>query len=184
MSRPLIFLSLPGLRRQDLERMPNLRALGHDGGPSTLETHFPCVTWPSQATLLTGKLPHDHGIVANGFYWRETDRVEMWTAGNEIIEAPQIWDRLRDIHPEITSAVWFPMLSKGCSADLICMPAPIHNPDGSESLWCYTRPVELYGELRDALGHFPLQHFWGPLAGIQSSQWIVDSALRVARAST
>jgi hypothetical protein len=56
------------------------------------------------------------------------------------------------------------------------MPAPIHNPDGSESLWCYTKPVELYGTLRDALGHFPLQHFWGPIANIKSSAWIADSA--------
>ncbi len=56
------------------------------------------------------------------------------------------------------------------------MPAPIHNPDGSESLWCYTKPVELYGTLRDTFGHFPLKHFWGPLAGIPSSKWITDTA--------
>ena len=38
-----------------------------------------------------------------------------------------------------------------------------------------------YGELRDALGHFPLQHFWGPLANIQSTAWIVDSAVHTPR---
>ncbi len=161
--------------------MPCLKALGQNGGVAELQTSFPCVTWPAQATLLTGQLPNRHGIVANGFYWRDVDRVEMWTAGNETIEAPQVWDRLRELDQGLTSAVWFPMLSKGCSADYVCMPAPIHNPDGSESLWCYTRPVELYGELRDALGHFPLKNFWGPLASIPSSQWIVDSALMVAR---
>jgi hypothetical protein len=64
---------------------------------------------------------------------------------------------------------------------LICTPAPIHNPDGSESLWCYTRPTEMYGTLRDALGHFPLQHFWGPLANIKSSEWIGRSAVFAAR---
>ena len=41
--------------------------------------------------------------------------------------------------------------------------------------------AELYGELRDALGHFPLQHFWGPLANIKSTAWIVDSAVHLAR---
>jgi predicted AlkP superfamily pyrophosphatase or phosphodiesterase len=61
------------------------------------------------------------------------------------------------------------------------MPAPVHNPDGSESLWCYTKPTELYGELRDALGHFPLQHFWGPLANIKSTAWIIDAAVVAAR---
>jgi hypothetical protein len=56
------------------------------------------------------------------------------------------------------------------------MPAPIHNPDGSESLWCYTKPAELYGALRDTFGHFPLMNFWGPLANIKSSAWIGDTA--------
>ena len=72
------------------------------------------------------------------------------------------------------------MLSKGCGADYVCMPAPVHNPDGSESLWCYTKPTELYGDLRDRLGHFPLQHFWGPMASIASTAWIADSALVAA----
>jgi hypothetical protein len=63
----------------------------------------------------------------------------------------------------------------------VCTPAPIHNPDGSESLWCYTRPTELYGELRDTLGHFPLQHFWGPMANVKSTAWILDSAVIAAR---
>ncbi|MFW5693496.1 MAG: alkaline phosphatase family protein, partial [Thermoguttaceae bacterium] len=81
----------------------------------------------------------------------------------------------------LKSAVWFPLHSKGCEADYVCTPAPIHNPDGTESLWCYTRPTELYGTLRDTFGHFPLKHYWGPLAGIESSRWIADSAVFAAR---
>ncbi len=104
----------------------------------------------------------------------------MWTAPNDVILAPQLWDVLHHCDPQLTSAVWFPMLAKGCGADYICMPAPIHHPDGRESLWCYSRPFELYGELRDQLGHFPLQHFWGPLAGLPSSAWIADSAVVAA----
>ncbi len=128
--------------------------------------------------MTTGRLPEVHGVVANGFYWREQGVVEMWTSPNECIERPQIWDLLS--HAGYRSAVWFPLHAKGCEADYVCTPAPIHNPDGSESLWCYTRPVEFYGELRDRLGHFPLQHFWGPLAGIESSRWIVESAVVAA----
>jgi hypothetical protein len=105
----------------------------------------------------------------------------MWTAWNDCIQAPQIWDLLHKHDPQLTSAVWFPLHSKGAGADFICTPAPIHNPDGSESLWCYTKPTELYGELRDALGHFPLMHFWGPLANIKSTDWIVDSAVLGAK---
>jgi hypothetical protein len=105
----------------------------------------------------------------------------MWTAPNSVIQLPQIWDRLHERTPELTSAVWFPMLSKQCGADYVCMPAPVHNPDGSETMWCYTKPQDFYGVLRDQLGDFPLPRFWGPLANIDSSFWIADSAVLAAR---
>jgi predicted AlkP superfamily pyrophosphatase or phosphodiesterase len=181
MSDHVVLLSIPGLRRQDLPVLPSLAALASDGESAELSPSFPCVTCPVQVNLTTGKQPREHGVVANGFYWRDKRQVEMWTAWNEVVQAPQIWDRLHERDASIKSAVWFPLLAKGCGADLICTPAPIHNPDGSESLWCYTRPTEMYGTLRDALGHFPLQHFWGPLANIKSSEWIARSAVFAAR---
>ncbi len=176
-SSPLVFVSIPGLRSQDVDAMVHLRELASAGDRGSLSASFPAVTWPVQANMLTGSLPREHGVIANGFFWRDQGKVEMWTAWNDKIARPQAWDLLHGLPQTRTSAVWFPMLSKGCGADYICMPAPIHNPDGSESLWCYTKPVEFYGTLRDQLGHFPLKHFWGPLAGIPSSQWIVDSAV-------
>jgi hypothetical protein len=176
MADHVVLLSVPGLRAADLASMPNLAALTGNGDRATLVPSFPCVTWPVQANMLTGKLPSEHGVVANGFYWRDKHDVEMWTAWNDKIQQPQIWDLLHQHDAGLKSAVWFPMLSKGAGADTICMPAPIHNPDGSESLWCYTKPVELYGTLRDTFGHFPLMNFWGPMANIKSTAWIADSA--------
>ena len=179
MPAPLLFLSIPGLRRQDLGRMPHVQALASGAELRQLDHSFPAVTWPAQATMLTGCLPRQHGIVANGMFDRAQHKLEMWTFGNEAIEQPQLWDTLRQAGK--TTAAWFPMLSKRCGADYVCMPAPVHNPDGSESLWCYTKPAALYGELQAARGHFPLQHFWGPLANLKSSQWILDSAVLLAR---
>jgi predicted AlkP superfamily pyrophosphatase or phosphodiesterase len=181
MSDHVILLSIPGLRGPDLDHMPRLSQLMAGGDRAPLAPSFPAVTWPVQATMLTGQTPEQHGVIANGFYWRDKQEVEMWTAWNEVITAPQIWDVMHQHDAKLTSAAWFPMLSKGSGADYVCMPAPVHNPDGSESLWCYTKPTEFYGELRDALGHFPLQHFWGPLANIKSTAWIVESAVVAAR---
>lgn len=181
MSHHVVMLSIPGLRRQDLAHMPRLAQLASGGEVASLTTSFPAVTWPAQANMLTGKTPSEHGVIGNGFYWRESREIEMWTAWNDKILAPQIWDLLHERSPSLTSAVWFPMLSKGAGADYICMPKPVHNPDGSESLWCYTKPVELYGDLRDTYGHFPLQHFWGPLANIKSTEWIAQSGEYAAR---
>ncbi len=178
---PLILLTIPGLREKDVAVMPQLREMTAAGQIVNLVPSFPCVTCPVQANMTTGRLPSAHGVVANGFYWRQKQQVEMWTAPNDCIERPQIWDLLSHVEGALTSAVWFAMHSVGSDADYICTPKPIHNPDGTESLWCYTRPTELYGELRDALGHFPLQHFWGPLANIRSTAWIAQSAAIAAR---
>ena len=161
--------------------MPQLREMTAAGQIVNLVPSFPCVTCPVQANMTTGRLPSAHGVVANGFYWRQKQQVEMWTAPNDCIERPQIWDLLSHVEGALTSAVWFAMHSVGAEADYVCTPKPIHNPDGTESLWCYTRPTELYGELRDELGHFPLQHFWGPLANIRSTAWIAQSAAIAAR---
>ncbi|UUO08210.1 alkaline phosphatase family protein [Blastopirellula sp. J2-11] len=176
----VVLLSLPGLSPQDLAHMPQVSALVADGDRAPLAASFPAVTWPVQANMLTGQLAVDHGVTANGFYWRDTHKVEMWTAGNEAILQPQIWDLLKKHDPEIRTSAWFPMLSKRSGADYVCMPAPVHNPDGSETMWCYTKPSDLYGDLLKELDGFPLHHFWGPMANIKSSAWIADSAAMVA----
>ncbi|HBO43164.1 MAG TPA: alkaline phosphatase family protein [Planctomycetaceae bacterium] len=181
MNPHVVLLSIPGLREKDVAAMPNLKELTAGGEMASLVPGFPCVTCPVQAAMTTGKRPRDHGIVANGHYWRDRRRVEMWTSPADSIESPQIWDVLAQHSHELTSAVWFPLHSKGCETDYVCTPAPIHNPDATESLWCYTRPAELYGVLRDRLGHFPLQHYWGPMANVKGTAWIVDSAIYAAQ---
>jgi hypothetical protein len=40
--------------------------------------------------------------------------------------------------------------------------------------------LELYGELRDVLRHFPLMNYWGPMTGVAASQWIAQSAVFAA----
>ena len=174
-------VSLPGLRSQDLERMPFLKSVASAGAARPLQPSFPCVTCPVQISLSTGTNSQQHGVIANGFYWRDKHEVEMWTAWNEVIQSPRIWDRLTEHDKSLTSAVWFPLLTKGTTSEYACTFAPIHNPDGTESLWCYTKPTELYGDLRDTFGHFPLKHFWGPLANVNSTKWIVDSAVHAEK---
>ena len=194
MSEPIgkrcVVLSVPGLREKELAAMPRTRGLTAGGETVPLRPDFPAVTLPVHAALTTGVGPSEHGVTANGFYWRDgTDvpehsrpgTVELWTAWEGAVQAPRVWDELRAADPALTSAVWFPMPAKGATAETICTPAPIHNPDGSESLWCYTKPTELYGELKAELGHFPLMNFWGPLSSVKSSQWIADSAVLAQR---
>ncbi len=178
--RHVVLVSVPGLRSEDLASMPVLSSIAAQGAARPLIPTFPCVTCTSQITLSTGVTAEKHGIISNGIYWRDKHLPEFWTFWNESIEAPRVWDKLKTHDAELTSAVWFPLLTKGTTSEYACTFAPIHNPDGSESLWCYTKPTELYGDLRDTFGHFPLKHFWGPLANIESSRWIIKSAVYAA----
>ena len=177
----VLLLSIPGLRQEDLSRMPTLESLAAGGGCVPLDPGFPAVTCPVQATLTTGAFPAAHGIVANGLYERGSHHLEMWISPDGVHRAPRLWDRLKAARPELRTAAWFLLQSKHATADLVCLPAPKHNPDGSETMWCHTNPEPLYAALREKLGDFPLHKFWGPIAGIESSQWIARSFLEASR---
>ena len=179
----LIFLSIPGLRPTDIDRTttPTLFRWATSGAACELTPTFPCLTSPVQATMWTGVAPGDHGVIANGFFHRDRGVVEFWVAHNDIIQGEQLWDVIRRRRPGFTSAVWHAQNIKGAGADFIVTPAPIHEPDGTMKLWCYAKPDGLYQELLDAIGHFPLQHYWGPLANIESTRWILRGAVRLTQ---
>ena len=151
------------------------------GEQAILTPSFPSVTCPVQANMTTGQVARSarrdrqRVLLARQATGGNVDGVERlhFVAADLGYSGPARRDAENG---RLVSAA-----SQGCNADLICTPAPIHNPDGSESLWCYTRPTEMYGQLRDQLGDFPLKHFWGPLANIKSTAWIVDSAIIAAR---
>ena len=184
MSKHTLFLSVPGLRPRDaadVTRMPNLNRLAADGDRRDLIPTFPCVTSPVQANMLTGVGPDQHGVIANGFFYRERNEVEFWVAPNAIITAPQLWDAFAKRGQGRTAAVWHAQNIKAAAADFIVTPAPIHEPDGSTKLWCYAKPEGLYDRLLADLGHFPLQHYWGPQANLESTRWIIEAAIWMHR---
>jgi hypothetical protein len=177
----VLLLSIPGLRGEDLSRMPTLAALAAKGASVPLDPGFPAVTCPVQATLTTGTTPAAHGIVANGLVDRRSHHLEMWISPDNVHRAPRIWDQLKAARPDLRTAAWFLLQSKHATADLVCLPAPKHNADGTETMWCHTNPEPLYATLRETLGEFPLHKFWGPIAGIESSRWIARSFIEAAR---
>lgn len=179
----VLVLSIPGLRGEDLGRMPVLASLAAAGRCVPLAPGFPAVTCPVQATLTTGARPAAHGIVANGLFDRATNQLEMWISPDSVHRTARLWDRLKAARPDVRTAAWFLLQSKHATADLVCLPAPKHNPDGSETMWCHTNPEPLYAMLRERLGEFPLHKFWGPAAGIESSRWIARSFVEAARSA-
>jgi len=177
MMRNIVFLSIPTLREKDLIKLPALnRILLPRGAQATLTPSFPCVTCPVQANLTTGLLPNKHGIIGNGIWSPEAEKLTMWTFPNEAVQQSQLWDLIYH-HPDTPrSAVWFALQAVECEADYVCTHKPIHNPDGTEEMWCWTRYPELYRELLGEFGHFPLQNYWGPMVSTNSANWVVNSA--------
>ncbi|MFF6779683.1 alkaline phosphatase family protein [Streptomyces sp. NPDC012510] len=56
---------------------------------------------------------------------------------------------------------------------------PVYDTDGSKEPDSYTWPPSLHDELTDRLGTFPLLTYWGPNAGMPSTQWILGAARQV-----
>ncbi len=168
-----------GLRPHDLADAPGLRALAESGFTAPLETVFPAVTCPVQATLLTGRLPREHGIVGNGWYHRDTAEVRFWLQSNHLIEGEKLYERAAREDAGFVCAKlfwWFNMYS---GAAISITPRPEYHADGGKAPGLYSEPPELKESLERELGAFPLHRFWGPGAGIESTNWIATAAGKV-----
>jgi predicted AlkP superfamily pyrophosphatase or phosphodiesterase len=62
------------------------------------------------------------------------------------------------------------------TADWSITPRPMYPADGRKVFDVYTHPMPMRDEIKRDLGPFPFPAFWGPAAGIASSEWIARSA--------
>ena len=174
---PLVVIDVVGLSPALLgANTPALNRLIGDGFLAPLDGVFPAVTCTAQASMLTGKLPREHG---NGWYFRDLAEVWLWRQSNHLVQAEQIWDRLKREQPDFRCAQMFWWYNMYGGSDWSVTPRPIYPADGRKLPGLYSKPAELHRELEDALGPFPLFNFWGPAAGLRSSRWIADSARAV-----
>ena len=94
MNRTLV-LNVVGLTPALLAHAPNLSALAKRGGMRPLETVVPAVTTTVQSTFVTGALPREHGIVGNGWYFRDLAQVWFWRQSNHLVHGEKVWDAAR-----------------------------------------------------------------------------------------
>ena len=156
--------------------MPQIRAFVERNRIARVQPGLPAVTCTAQSTYLTGRLPREHGIVANGWYDREYAEHRFWKQSNRLVNGEKLWDALRRVDPEFSCAKlfwWFNMYS---TADFAITPRPLYPADGKKVFDIHTQPMGLRERIKKDLGDFPFQRFWGPGAGIQSSAWIAQSA--------
>ena len=178
-ARKLVVLDVVGLTLDLLRHAPRIAAVAAEGFVAPMDGLLPGLTCSAQATLLNGTLPREHGVVANGWYFRELSEVALWRQSQALVQGPRLLDELAAATPRRTVANlfwWFNMYS---AATWSVTPRPHYPADGRKVPDVYSEPVELGRELSAELGTFPLFHFWGPTASIRSTRWIADAACRV-----
>lgn len=175
-----VVINVVGLSSKLLgEHTPQLQQWISQGRIATIHPVLPAVTCTAQATYLTGRYPSDHGIVANGWYFRDDCEIKFWRQSNKLVQSPKIWDMARSLDPEFTCANLFWWYNMYSTVDYAVTPRPMYPADGRKLPDIYTQPADLRSILQSELGEFPLFKFWGPATSAESSQWIAASAKRV-----
>ena len=159
------------------EHTPFLKKYVEDKSLSTITPMLPAVTTSVQSTYLTGKLPHEHGIVGNGWYDRVDCEVKFWKQSNKLVAGEKIWDRAKKQHPGFTCSNMFWWYNMYSTADYSVTPRPNYLADGRKMPDCYSSPAVLRDDLQQQLGPFPLFQFWGPGANIKSTRWIANASV-------
>jgi predicted AlkP superfamily pyrophosphatase or phosphodiesterase len=160
---------------------PKLRAFRDRNAQARLREPFPALTCSSQATMLTGLEPSGHGIVGNGWYFKDLAEHGFWKQNNGLIQGEKVYETLKKRHPAFTCATMFWWYNMYAPVDWSATPRPHYPADGRKVFDIYASPMKLRDELVDALGPFPFPAFWGPASGIKSSEWIAASAKWIQR---
>lgn len=177
---PLIVLNCVGLTSRLLSHAPRLSALAAKGGVFPLREVLPAVTSTVQASILTGKTAEEHGIVANGWLFRDTREVRFWQQANSLLQAEPIYASLRreraKSNRSFKAAKLFWWFNQGADVDISLTPKPHYGCDGSKAFDIAGTPAGLSESIKGELGPFPFPTFWGPMAGKGCTEWIANSA--------
>lgn len=182
---PLILVNAVGLTPRLLAFAPSLNQLAQRGWMRRLREVLPAVTCTAQATLLTGTYPDHHGIVGNGWLFRDTGEVRFWQQSNRLLEAEPLYVTARREAAKAAQpfrcAKLFWWFNQGAAVDISVTPKPYYAADGNKAFGIHGSPAGLTERLEQTLGPFPFQTFWGPMAGLPCTQWIARCAAEVLR---
>ena len=162
----LCILNVVGLTPELVKYAPRIAQLG---SVTPWRSPIPAVTCTSQATMLTGKAPREHGIVANGWYFRDTAEVRFWQQSNTLVQSEKFYEGIK-------TAKMFWWYNQNAPVQWSATPKPHYGCDGSKAFDILDRTG---CDLQKKLGPFPFHAFWGPKAGLDSSDWIARASALV-----
>ena len=175
----LVVINIVGLTPSLLGiHTPHINAVINSGFMKPVEGVFPALTTTAQASMLTGLTPDQHGIVGNGWYFRELAEIHFWKQSNHLVQGKKIWEQLRELIPGFSCSQLFWWYNMYASVDTAITPRPHYPADGRKVMDLYSSPVGLHQSIESEIGKFPFFNFWGPASDIRSSRWIVDCAIK------
>jgi predicted AlkP superfamily pyrophosphatase or phosphodiesterase len=187
MPQPLVLVNAVGLTPRLLEHAPRLSAVAKSGWVADMPEAVPAVTCTAQATLMTGEPVNRHGVVANGWLFRDTNEVRFWQQSNRLIRAEPLYATARRRAGArgraFTSAKLFWWFNQGAAVDISVTPKPHYGVDGNKAFGIAGAPPGYSDRLEARLGKFPFPAFWGPTAGLPATEWIAGCAAEVIRES-
>lgn len=173
-----VVINVVGLTKRLIgEYTPFIKSFLEKGRASYIKPVLPAVTCSVQSTYVTGKWPSEHGIMGNGWYFKDECEIKFWRQSNKLVQQPKLWDDLKSEYPNFTCANHFWWYNMYSNVDFSITPRPNYLADGRKIPDVYSHPAKLRDDMQDALGTFPLFEFWGPKTTINSSKWIAGAAL-------
>jgi predicted AlkP superfamily pyrophosphatase or phosphodiesterase len=183
---PLVLINAVGLTSRLLPLAPRLRQLSQAGWCVPLREVIPAVTCTAQAAILTGEAINRHGIVSNGWLFRDTGEVRFWQQSNRLIQAEPIYQTARRLARQqsrsFRCAKLFWWFNQGAAVDISVTPKPYYGSDGNKVFGITGTPDGLTERLERQHGTFPFHTFWGPMAGLPCTDWIARCAAAVLTA--
>lgn len=178
--RKLLLLNLVGLTPALVgEWTPNLRALAAGQGVRPLDGGFPALTLSAQATMLTGRPPSAHGVVGNGWLFRDTMEPRLWQQSRALVDGTFFYEQAQQAGARVANLFWW--FNQGCTAEYALTPKPYYSCDGNKAFGVHGWPEGFAAETEAELGPFPFHAFWGPEAGAASTEWIARATIRTIR---
>ncbi len=122
--------------------------------------------------MLTGLPPREHGIVGNGWYFRDTAEIRFWQQSNSLIQHNGL------VYDGFETAKLFWWFNQHAPVRWSVTPKPYYGCDGSK-VFDVLDKTEC--NLTEQLGPFPFFSFWGPNAGLPASEWIAKATALVLK---
>src|SRR4051794_37290796 len=165
---PLILINAVGLTPRLLPLAPRLHALAQRGWLRPLKEVIPAVTCTAQAAMLTGAEASAHGVVGNGWLFRDTMEGRFWQQSNRLMQADPGYRtasrRAMERGKPFRCAKLFWWFNQGADVDVSVTPKPYYGADGDTAFGITGNPQELPAKLERELSKFPFFTFWGPNA--------------------